>query len=201
MEIKYAYENKGLSSGRLEITHLISYSENGQFNRETLSFKKQGREPDNELQILTVVLNGTDYIPSLQNSESVSTFLSNSRPTRTPGLERTNLSRYKPFGWDWAKSDNLGLKIYGELIQSIEGWIFILGNRVRNNTEKFLLHKLGQERNNTNELFNLLFDITETEDINFDGDSDKLRTLVRDIPGKDSQVDLDQLGGGIIKRD
>lgn len=161
-----------------------------------MCFEKQGKESNNRLEVFTVVLNGTEYIPSLQNSESVSTFLSNSPPTRTPGLERTSLGRYKPFGWDWAKSDNLGLMIYGELIQSIERWIIIPEHRVRNDTEKFLLRKLGQERTNTNELFNLLFDITETEDINFEADGDKLRTLVRDIPGKDSQVDLDQFGSG-----
>jgi predicted ATP-dependent endonuclease of OLD family len=196
IEIKYAYENKDRSTGPLEMTHLISYSENGQFNRETLLFKKQGREPDNVLQIFTVELNGTDYVASLQYSESVSAFLSNMRPPRTPGLERTSLSRNKPFGWDWAKSDNLGLMIYGELIQSIERWIFVPGNRVRNDTEKFLLRKLGKERNKTNRMFDLLFDITETNDINIDGENDKIQTLVRDIPGEENQVDLDQFGSG-----
>lgn len=72
IEIKYWYENQNRSSHPLELTHLISYNTIGEFDRESLSFKRS--EPDDNIDIFKVEKNDTNYFAFLQNVESVNAF-------------------------------------------------------------------------------------------------------------------------------
>ncbi|MGH9952910.1 MAG: AAA family ATPase, partial [Nitrososphaeraceae archaeon] len=198
IEIKYRHENKNRSNDSLEITHSVSFNEKGEYSRERLWFKRLNDKVDriHEIEIFKVEKNGDEYMTYLQNLESVNAFLSTSHSAKTPSLERSNLRSNKPFGWDWAKLDNPGMKIYGKLINAIQRWKFILANRARNSSEQFLYNQLGRERVETNALIDLIGNLTVTHDINFEQENGKTYALVGDLSSKKARFRLDQLGSG-----
>jgi predicted ATP-dependent endonuclease of OLD family len=196
IEIKYGYENNNRSPVPLELVHQISFNSTGDFDGETFLLKRPGNKSSDEIEIFKVVKDNVNYIAKLRDSESINKFLSNFEIPGGRIQERHNLRANKPFGWDWAKSDNPGLQIYGELEEAIERWVFIPASRTSMEAQKFLRSQLGKDVKKTVSLLDQISNLTGTIELNFDELDGKEQVFVKDIPSELDGFSLDRFGSG-----